>query len=84
MLGRILSGDYPRSPILTVALLLILFVLASAPFLFAGAQPLNVAAKIQLPLLIDVFLRPVAERGRVPFRDTHAALRQLDLRHAIG
>jgi branched-chain amino acid transport system permease protein len=52
MFARILSGDYPRSPILTAALLLILFVLASAPFLFAGAQPLNVAAKICVFILL--------------------------------
>lgn len=52
MLARILSGDYPRSPILTAALLLILFVLATAPFLFTGAQPLNVAAKICVFILL--------------------------------
>jgi branched-chain amino acid transport system permease protein len=52
MFGRVLSGDYPRSPILTGALLLILFVLAFAPFLFTGAQPLNVAAKICVFILL--------------------------------
>jgi branched-chain amino acid transport system permease protein len=52
MFARILSGDYPRSPILTAALLLILLVLASAPFLFSGAQPLNVAAKICVFILL--------------------------------
>jgi branched-chain amino acid transport system permease protein len=52
MLARILSGDYPRSPILTAALLVILFVLAAAPFLFTGAQPLNVAAKICVFILL--------------------------------
>jgi len=46
MLARVLSGDLPRSRILTAALLAILFALAFAPFLFSGAQPLNVAAKI--------------------------------------
>jgi branched-chain amino acid transport system permease protein len=41
-----LSGDPPRSRILTVALVAIVLVLALAPFLFPGAKPLNVAAKI--------------------------------------
>lgn len=52
MLARVLSGDYPRSPILTAALLMILFALALAPFLFSGAQPLNVAAKICVFILL--------------------------------
>ncbi|MGE0603618.1 MAG: branched-chain amino acid ABC transporter permease [Xanthobacteraceae bacterium] len=52
MLSRVLSGDYPRSPILTAALLVILFALALAPFLFPGAQPLNVAAKICVFVLL--------------------------------
>ncbi len=42
----ILSGDYPRSKALSVALVIVLFSLAFAPFLFPGSQPLNVAAKI--------------------------------------
>lgn len=46
MLMRILSGDLPRSRALTVLLLLVLFYLATAPFLFSGARPLNVAATI--------------------------------------
>jgi branched-chain amino acid transport system permease protein len=41
-----LSGDPPRSRILSVALIAIVLVLALAPFLFPGAKPLNVAAKI--------------------------------------
>ena len=41
-----LSGDRPRSAILSVALVLIVLGLALAPFLFPGAKPLNVAAKI--------------------------------------
>src|SRR5690242_21186907 len=41
-----LSGDRPRSAILSIALVLILLGLAFAPFLFPGAKPLNVAAKI--------------------------------------
>jgi branched-chain amino acid transport system permease protein len=41
-----LSGDPPRSRILTVALVVTVLALAFAPFLFPGAKPLNVAAKI--------------------------------------
>jgi branched-chain amino acid transport system permease protein len=41
-----LSGDPPRSRILSVALVAIVLVLALSPFLFPGAKPLNVAAKI--------------------------------------
>jgi branched-chain amino acid transport system permease protein len=52
MLSRVISGDGPRSSVLTAALLLILVVLAFAPFLFAGAQPLNVAAKICVFILL--------------------------------
>jgi branched-chain amino acid transport system permease protein len=50
--GRILSGDFPRSLPLAAALLAILFTLAFAPFLFAGAQPLNVAAKVCVFVLL--------------------------------
>src|ERR1041384_1838924 len=46
MLKGLLSDDFPRSPVLTVALLAILIVLAFAPFLFGGAQAINTAAKI--------------------------------------
>jgi branched-chain amino acid transport system permease protein len=46
MLTRILSGDLPRSRALSLALLLIFFGLAFAPFLTAGARPLNMAATI--------------------------------------
>jgi branched-chain amino acid transport system permease protein len=42
----ILSGDLPRSRILTVLLLVIVVALAFAPFLFPGAKSLNVAAKL--------------------------------------
>jgi branched-chain amino acid transport system permease protein len=41
-----LSGDRPRSAVLSVALVMIVLGLALAPFLFPGAKPLNVAAKI--------------------------------------
>ena len=41
-----LSGDPPRSRVLGAALILIVLALALAPFLFPGAKPLNVAAKV--------------------------------------
>jgi branched-chain amino acid transport system permease protein len=41
-----LSGDPPRSRFLSAALILIVVALALAPFLFPGAKPLNVAAKV--------------------------------------
>jgi branched-chain amino acid transport system permease protein len=46
MLSHLLSGDFPRSRVLLVVLLLILAGLALAPFAFPGAKALNVAAKI--------------------------------------
>jgi len=42
----ILSGDLPRSRILTALLIVIIAALALAPFLFPGAKSLNVAAKL--------------------------------------
>lgn len=46
MLRAILSDDLPRSRVLSAVLLVILGVLALAPFLFGGAQAINTAAKI--------------------------------------
>ncbi|MGO4328692.1 branched-chain amino acid ABC transporter permease [Cupriavidus sp. 2TAF22] len=43
---RLLSGDLPRSRVLTVILVAMLLALACAPFLFPGARALNMAAKI--------------------------------------
>jgi len=45
-MNSLFSGDFPRSRLLAAILLAILVGLAFAPFLFPGAQPLNVAAKI--------------------------------------
>jgi len=42
----ILSGDPPRSRVLSLLLILIVTALALAPFLFPGAKALNVATKI--------------------------------------
>jgi branched-chain amino acid transport system permease protein len=41
-----LSGDRPRSAILSATLVVILAALATAPFAFGGAQAINTAAKI--------------------------------------
>lgn len=49
---RPLSGDLPRSRILTALLLLIVLGLAFAPFLFPGAKALNVAAKILIFIVL--------------------------------
>src|SRR5688572_31635580 len=46
MLNRLLSGDLPRSRTLSIALLLVFFGLALAPFITSGARPLNTAATI--------------------------------------
>jgi branched-chain amino acid transport system permease protein len=46
MLTHLLSGDFPRSRVLSGVLLLILLYLATAPFLFPGARALNVAATV--------------------------------------
>ena len=44
--NRLLSGDVPRSRVLTVVLIAILAGLLLTPFAFPGAKALNVAAKI--------------------------------------
>lgn len=46
MLTKLLSGDTPRSGLLTVLLLVVLVSLAFAPFLFPGTKSLETAAKI--------------------------------------
>ncbi|MDA8258888.1 MAG: branched-chain amino acid ABC transporter permease [Betaproteobacteria bacterium] len=46
MLRILLSGDLPRSRLLSALLLVVLFGLALAPFLFPGARSMNVAATI--------------------------------------
>ncbi len=49
---QILSGDFPRSRLLTLLLLGVLVYLAGAPFLFSGARSLNVAATICVFLVL--------------------------------
>ena len=46
MLKHVLSGDYPRSRILTVLLIVIVLGLVFAPFVFPGTRSLNTAARI--------------------------------------
>ncbi|MDN4052156.1 branched-chain amino acid ABC transporter permease [Massilia sp. YIM B02763] len=46
MLTQLLSGDLPRSRILSTLLVAIVLGLLFAPFLFSGARPLNTAATI--------------------------------------
>lgn len=46
MLSTLLSGDKPRSGLLTVLLLAVLVSLAFAPFLFPGTKSLETAARI--------------------------------------
>jgi branched-chain amino acid transport system permease protein len=52
MLTRLLSGDFPRSRVLSALLILILLYLATAPFLFPGARALNVAATICVSIVL--------------------------------
>jgi len=44
--NQVLSGDLPRSRLLTAVLIAVVAALALAPFVFPGAKALNVAAKI--------------------------------------
>jgi branched-chain amino acid transport system permease protein len=52
MLTRLLSGDFPRSRVLSVLLVAILVALALAPFIFPGTKSLNVAAKVAVFVLL--------------------------------
>ncbi|MDO8420282.1 MAG: branched-chain amino acid ABC transporter permease [Rubrivivax sp.] len=52
VLDRILSHDRPRSRWLAAALVVILVVLALAPFLFPGAKSMSVVAKILVFILL--------------------------------
>jgi branched-chain amino acid transport system permease protein len=52
MIRRLLSGDAPRSRILTAMLVAIFAALALAPFVFPGTRPLDVAAKVCVFVLL--------------------------------
>jgi branched-chain amino acid transport system permease protein len=52
MITTLLSGDLPRSRLLTAILLALFGALALAPFLFPGTRPLDVAAKVCVFVLL--------------------------------
>jgi ABC-type branched-subunit amino acid transport system permease subunit len=52
MIRSLLSADLPRSRLVTLLLLGVVFVLALAPFLLPGTKALNVAAKILVFVLL--------------------------------
>ena len=52
MIANILSGDLPRSKILTGVLILIVLGLAFAPFVFPGTRSINTAATICIFILL--------------------------------
>jgi len=51
-LGNLLSGDFPRSRVLTAVLIAIVAGLAFAPFVFPGTRSLDVAAKVCVFILL--------------------------------
>lgn len=52
MIHRLLSGDTPRSKVLTLVILAIVLGLAFAPFLFPGTRSLDTAARISIFILL--------------------------------
>ena len=52
MIHALISGDLPRSRILSVLLVATLLALAFAPFIFPGTRPLDVAAKVCVFVLL--------------------------------
>jgi len=60
----ILSGDPPRSRVLSLLLVVIVTLLALAPFLFPGAKAMNVATKICIFARACGVLRPPARLHR--------------------
>jgi len=52
MIASLLSGDLPRSRVLTAMLVAIFAALALAPFVFPGTRPLDVAAKVCVFVLL--------------------------------
>jgi len=67
----ILSGDKPRSLVLSVLLAAVFLALAFAPFLFPGSKPLNVAAKICIfALLVASYDLLLGYTGIVSFAHT--------------
>ena len=71
MFSHLLSGDFPRSRVLLVVLLLILAGLTFAHFAFPGAKALNVAAKICIFIvLVSSFDLLLGYTGIVSFAHT--------------
>lgn len=52
MIGTLLSGDLPRSRILTAVLVVIFLGLALAPFLFPGVRSIDTAARISIFIVL--------------------------------
>jgi branched-chain amino acid transport system permease protein len=52
VISKLISGDAPRSRILSALLLAIFVALALAPYLFPGTRPLDVAAKVCVFVLL--------------------------------
>ena len=52
MIGTLLSGDLPRSRILTALLVVIFLGLALAPFLFPGVRSVDTAARISIFIVL--------------------------------
>lgn len=50
--GNLLSGDFPRSRVLSAILIVIVAGLVLAPFVFPGTRPLDVAAKVCVFILL--------------------------------
>jgi len=71
ILDRVLSGDMPRSRVLTAVLIAICAGLVLAPFVFPGAKALNVAAKICVFIvLVSSFDLLLGYTGIVSFAHT--------------
>ncbi|GAB1386263.1 branched-chain amino acid ABC transporter permease [Melaminivora sp.] len=71
MLYRLLSGDFPRSRVLTAILLLLFLGLLCAPFVFPGIKALNVAAKVLIfVVLVASFDLLLGYTGIVSFAHT--------------
>ncbi len=67
----ILSGDPPRSRVLSLLLVVIVTLLALAPFLFPGAKAMNVATKICIfALLVASYDLLLGYTGTVSFAHT--------------
>jgi len=70
-LTRLLSGDFPRSRVLAVILVVLLLALAFAPFVFPGVKALNVAAKVLIfVVLVASFDLLLGYTGIVSFAHT--------------